>query len=147
MGMKKIFLTLNFIKLSSFVLFMLYAAHPFLNGIGCDYHSQSESEQISAYTTCKLGFIDSVVKNNETKVTIHYKGIYGKSGDTIFFIVYDLKDLTGNKYIYQGVTEHFNRNAIFISKVIETQNNDWIILQSPYYTVQKAKRIGKLAFY
>lgn len=147
MDMKKVFLKSSFIKLSSLLLLLLYVIHPFINGVGCDYHSQSNNGQISTYTTCKLGMIDTAVKNHETKKSLQYKGIYGKSGDTVIFIVYDLKDITGDNYIHKNVTDFFSNNKIFVSKVLEIEDADWILLEQPYYTVLSAKRVGRLSFF
>ncbi|HDO1324258.1 TPA: hypothetical protein P2R04_001203 [Aeromonas veronii] len=141
------FQKLKYIRYISIFLLLIYAIHPFINGLGCSYHAQSENAQLSFYTTCKMGFVESVVKNKITGKLISFKGIYGKSGNTIFFITYQVNILSVDKSDLNNVTELYTSNRIFVSKLIKNSDgSEWVMLQHPYYTVHQSRHIGKLAF-
>ncbi|HDO1358643.1 TPA: hypothetical protein P2Q89_004166 [Aeromonas veronii] len=105
---------------------------------------------MSFYTTCKFGLIESIAKNNLTNKVASFHGVYGKSGDTVFFITYKTKVLSVGSTESNNVTELYvsDSNRVFISRVIiNSDDTDWIILQHPYYTIHKSKHIGRLGFF
>lgn len=147
MGMKMIFPKSKYIKYTSVIFLLGYAIHPFINGLGCSYHAQSDDEKMNFYTTCKMGFIESALKNNVTNKLVLLKGIYGKSGNTIFFITYRVDVLSVDKDDLNNITGLYTSNRIFVSKLIKNSDgSEWVMLQYPYYTVHKSRHIGKLAF-
>lgn len=148
MDMKKISQNLIYIKCISLMLLLGYAFHPFVNGLGCNYHAQSEDDNISFYTTCKFGLIESVVKNKMTDKLLLFKGIYGKSGNTTFFLTYQIDVLSKQGERVENITELYTSNRFFISKVIgNSDGSDWILLQHPYYTVHKSRHVGRVSLF
>lgn len=146
MLLKRNFQRLKYIKIISLSVLMSYGLHPFVNGLGCDYHSQADTKKISFYTTCKLGIIETIAKNKTTGKIASFKGIYGKSGSTIFFITLKSDILSfGDSNIGDAADLHDSK-GIYISTVVKNnEGNDWILLQHPYYTIHKSNRIGRLS--
>lgn len=143
-----IFQNLKYIKHISLMLLLGYALHPFINGLGCNYHAQSEDKNISFYTTCKLGLIESVVRNKMTDKLVSFKGVYGKSGNTAFFLTYQIDVLSKPDERVENITELYTSNRFFISKVIRNSDgSDWVLLQHPYYTVHKSRHVGRVSLF
>lgn len=148
MDMKMIFQNSKYIRYISFTLLVGYAIHPFINGLGCNYHAQSDDSKLNFYTTCKFGLIESVVKNKMTDKLVSFKGIYGKSGNTAFFLTYQIDILSSQKPIVKNITELYTSNRVFVSKVIKNSDgSDWVLLQHPYYTVHKSKHVGRVSIF
>lgn len=147
MDMKMTSPPLKYIKYISIACLLTYSTHPFINGIGCNFHAQSNEAKISFYTTCKFGLIDSVVQNNLTKKSVKLKGLYGKSGNTIFFVTYKTEIFPQQKEEFTDITELYTTNRFFVSKIIRNSDGtDWVLLQYPYFTIHKSKHIGSLSF-
>lgn len=147
MVMKRNYLILKYIKLISFISVVMYGVHPLINGIGCDYHSQTEDEKRSLYTTCKFGIINSVGLDKETKEIFKYSGLYGKSGGTIFFYVYKKESLNKKEGVEESIISKLNSSQLYIAHVFEGDEHDWIIIQYPYYNVYMARRVGVMGIF
>lgn len=148
MDMKMIFQNSKYIRCISFTLLVGYAIHPFINGLGCNYHAQFDDSKLNFYTTCKFGLIESVVKNKMTDKLVSFKGIYGKSGNTDFFLTYKIDIISSQESSVKNITELYTSNRIFVSKVIKNSDgSDWVLLQHPYYTVHKSKHVGRVSIF
>ncbi|MBL0560964.1 hypothetical protein [Aeromonas hydrophila] len=136
-----------YLKLISVLLLGGYTLHPFINGLGCDYQSHVISAQSEIYTTCKFGVVNTVAKDLKTGKSMRYVGIYGKSGDTVFFNVIKLHTLTKGSDAVVSITSLFSENEFYVAKNITYNKKDWILLQYPYYDIYPSTRIGQLAFF
>ncbi|MFM4875219.1 hypothetical protein ACEUDK_20005 [Aeromonas veronii] len=82
-----------------------------------------------------------------TSKTIKLKGFYGKSGNTIFLIIYKNEILSNHKDKLPDITDLYVSNSFFICKLIRNgDGTDWVLLQHPFYTIHKSKHIGSLSF-
>ncbi|MFM4937392.1 MAG: hypothetical protein ACRC4I_15640 [Aeromonas veronii] len=147
MDTKKIWLILDYIKWISIVVVFIYALHPLINGMGCDYHSQTEDEKQSIYTTCKFGIINAVGVNKKTKKTIQYSGVYGKSGNTIFFYTYERIVLNDEENTMMNIIAALNNSNFYMAYVFKGDGYDWIFIKYPYYNIYRSKRVGAMGFF
>lgn len=135
---------LKCLKLIS-LLSCIYVAYPFVNGMGCDYQSQTYDGHRNIYTTCDMGVIKAVVSTENKKQTISYQGIYGKNGNTIFFWVYKLKP---SNIEASNALSLLNSSGLYVAHIVPADGGvDWILLRYPYFDIYKSKRIGSLGFF
>lgn len=148
MVMMKPYRKLKFILLSSVILFSLYAFHPFINGLGCDFQAEIKEDDRVHYTTCHMGLAKTVVYNKKSNIIISFLGLYGKSGDDIFYFVInqDLVEKSGENKDYLQFYLVDNKR-FFIAKKMQSKNEDIVLLKVPDYQVFLVKRVGRLGWW
>lgn len=143
MAMIKRSIKFTHIKWISFIFLCLYSISPFINGLGCDYQQQYERENFSFYSSCKFGYARSVVHNKVNGEILEHDGFIGKIGDTVIFIATKVKRTTPNPNVHDNVYSVMHNDYFYIAKIIHKNKEDWIVMTSPYYRIQKVKTLGK----
>lgn len=138
---------LKFIKYSSLLILSVYAIHPFVNGMGCDFQLQASDDATDRYMTCNHGMIKVVEKNKSSSHYLAYSGIYGRSGDNVIMFVYRVTDI--NKPPLDSFQPGYllKNRTIHIAKHIPTAERDWVLAKAPVYQIYAAKRIGQLGWW
>ncbi|WOX47327.1 hypothetical protein R2B70_14045 [Aeromonas sp. XH] len=140
-------MVLKYTSVISLIFIAAYALYPFINGVGCDFRSRVEDNAGSFYTTCKLGFVTTIARNKASNEVIKYHGIYGKTGNTILFLAYDISWLENGIDKEQSLVSKLHNSPLYVSKVIVEEGHDWVIVGFPYSRIHKTKRIGSLGFW
>lgn len=136
---------LRFIGLISICLLLLYGLHPFINGSGCDFQSQSSDESGVMYVTCNLGLVTILDNRVEGGDIYVYKGVFGRTGETELVFIYDFSVYDrNNEYDYEQI---LMSSRFRISKRIITNSQDWILVKKPLYRVYSSKRRGRLSWW
>jgi hypothetical protein len=148
MAIKVVYRPLKYIAWTSLFMFIIYTLYPFINGMGCDFTSETVVKKTTLYSTCKFGMVRTFAINNINNATIIHTGLFGISGDTVFFISLDANDITYNSIA--PPPSHLSiirkNKTLFIGKIITSENYDLIILLSPFPYLHKIKRVGQLSY-
>lgn len=147
MDMKRTFHLSRFMKFISLAILVLYTTYPYLNGLGCDFHSQAKHDNYSIYATCKAGLLSVIATNSITRESIKYEGIYGKSDSTLFFYVYEANVLDEGDISLRHISSAMHQSHYIIATLVSRNNNDWILQRSPYYNVFLIRRTGRMGFF
>lgn len=130
------------------IILILYGLHPFINGSGCDFQSQTIDSERERYTTCRFGIINVVERDKTSDIHDHvtYQGMYGVTGGRSLIFVYKISDpgdgakLLANNYFLQS-------RIIYISNNIVADTTDWVMVKAPFYQIYKNKRVGRLSWW
>lgn len=148
MDMRQTHMTLKYIKIISVIALSFYALLPFINGLGCNYKSETVNENIIYLTSCKLGIVESIAwnkRNGEKKI---FKGFLAKKDSSIIFFVTHSQEL--EKPIYEfnhGLNIRFSDATIWSAKLIHTKEHDIVLVGNPSYQIYITNISGKLAFW
>lgn len=138
---------LKFIKYTSLLWVSLYAIHPFINGVGCDFQLQASDDTIDRYMTCSHGMIKAVEKHKQSGRYITYNGVYGRSGDNVVIFVYRVTDFNSQPFESFQPGHFLKSRHIHVAKHIPAADRDWVLARAPIYQIYSAKRIGKLGWW
>lgn len=149
MDMKTIHTTLKYIKVTSIVMFSLYALTPFINGLGCDFKTEARYDQITYLNSCKFGQVKSLGWNKKTGEKIYYSGILAKKNNDIIFFVLESKELSKPTLLNEKdmVNISITDASIFSAKQIHAKEYDLVMVRNPSFFIYKANTVGKLGFW
>ncbi|MGR1225504.1 hypothetical protein ACUVMQ_21490 [Aeromonas veronii] len=133
---------------------LAYASYPFANGLGCDFTADVEDSLRAVHVECFAGHMTQVYRAKTIGRTFVTHSIYGKKGNTIFMIPFDVdyRDTTSdttNVGVYTSqLTDYVEASKIMSFKLFESDvdDDDIILWDSPIMRIYKIKRIGKLSF-
>lgn len=129
---------------------LTYAAYPFANGLGCDFTANIEDSQRAVHVECFAGHLTKVYRTKTTNRTFVTHSIYGKRGDTIFMIPFDVdyRNAPNVEEPSSHLTDYLETSKIMSFKLFESDvdDNDIILWDAPIMKIYKIKRIGRLSF-
>lgn len=128
----------------------MYAAYPFANGLGCDFTADVEDSQRAVHVECFAGHMTKVYHTKATKRTFVTHSIYGKRGNTIFMVPFEVDYINTSNVGEPStqITGYVATSKIISLKLFESDfdDDDIILWDAPIMTVYKIKRIGRLSF-
>lgn len=132
------------------VSMFIYAMYPFANGLGCDFTADVEDSQRAVHVECFAGHMTNVYHSKATNRTFITNSIYGKRGNTVFMIPFDVNYIDSSSVSSHNLllTDHINAEKIMSFKLFESDvdDDDIILWDSPVMKIYKIKRIGRLSF-
>lgn len=145
----KPWMKLKFILLISLGGLSIYAYFPFVNGLGCDFRYEVTSGDRRYYSTCHMGWLQSIFRNLKTGQDAVYSGFYGRKGDDVFFIainkrIIDSTNIHQNESIYRHL---FDEKNLYTGKQFVHDGQDFILINSPFYHINSVKRVGTLGWW
>lgn len=116
--------------------------------MGCNFQSETLTKETNFYSTCKLGLLTTFAINNVDHSTTINTGLFGLTGDTVFFVSINVTEVTYSRLKSSPSNLSIMRlnNNIIIGRVITTNDHDLVILIRPFSDIHTAKRVGRLSF-
>ncbi|MGL6434665.1 hypothetical protein [Aeromonas caviae] len=130
----------------SLITLSIYGLHPFINGSGCDFQSQSIGDQYERYATCRFGVISVIEKDKVNNKKVAFQGLYGVTGGRTLVFIYSF---ASNENSVHAVSDDYliQSRYFYISNNVVADKMDWVMVKSPVYQIYQSKRIGRLGWW